>query len=347
MREGSVLIVGSHLSASVGTRAMGEEIAARLAARGWSVWTTSNRQARLPRLTDMLAACWRLRARYEVALVDVFSGPAFMWAEAVCTLLRGMGKPHALVLRGGNLPDFARRAPRRVRRALAGAAAVIAPSGYLAGELAAYREGIRVIPNAIELGRYKYLPRNPARPKLVWLRAFHRVYNPALAVEALALLAAEFPEIELLMAGPDKGDGSRERAQETARRLNVAERVSIHGAVPKSDVAAWINRGDVYLNTTKSDNMPVTLLEAMACGTCAVTTDAGGIPYLARDGRDALIVPAGDAGAMAEAVRRVLRDPALAARLSAGGRATAERYDWPAVLDELEDVLAAAGRRTA
>lgn len=342
MAAPSILIVGNHLSSSVGTRAMGEDLSARLAARGWNVWTTSTRRARLPRLADMLAACWRLRARYAVALVDVFSGPAFLWAQAVCALLRRLGKPHVLVLRGGNLPAFARRAPGRVRLVLQGASAVIAPSGYLAGQLAACHNGIRVIPNAIELARYPYVHRAQARPKLVWLRAFHKVYNPPLAAEVLALLVPEFPRIELLMAGPDKHDGSFERTIETARRLKVEARLSIRGGVPKAEIAAWINRGDIYLNTTNFDNMPVTLVEAMACGSCIVTTAAGGIPYLVRHERDALIVPPADPPAMAAAVRRILLDPPLAARLSAGARATAERYDWQPVLDELEALLRGA-----
>ncbi len=340
MKNRSVLIAGSHLSSSVGTRALGEEIADRLAARGWTVFTTSTRRSRVSRLADMLATCWRLRGRYAVAQVDVFSGAAFLWAEAVCTLLRRLAKPHVLVLRGGNLPAFARRRPKRVRRLLTGADAVVAPSGYLAGALAAFHPAIRVIPNAIDLASYPYVQRTRARPKLVWLRAFHEVYHPPLAVEALALLAPEFPDIGLLMVGPDKRDGSLERTRATARRLSVEARVEIRGAVSKREIACWINRGDVYLNTTNIDNMPVTLVEAMACGACIVTTDAGGIPHLARHERDVLIVPPGDARAMAAAVRRILLEPPLAARLSAGARATAARFDWPPVLDEFEGLLA-------
>ena len=165
MTHRSLLIAGSHLSSSAGTRALGEELAARLAARGWTVFTTSTRRARLPRLADMLATCWRLRARYAVAQVDVFSGAAFLWAEAVCALLRRLGKPHVLVLRGGNLPAFARRAPKRVRRVLHGAGAVVAPSGYLVERLGAYHPAIRVIPNAIELAHYPYVHRPCARPQ--------------------------------------------------------------------------------------------------------------------------------------------------------------------------------------
>lgn len=57
----------------------------------------------------MLFDAWRLRRRYRVAHVDVFSGPAFIWAEVTTWVLARLGKPSVLTLRGGNLPDFATR----------------------------------------------------------------------------------------------------------------------------------------------------------------------------------------------------------------------------------------------
>ncbi|HEX2205773.1 MAG TPA: glycosyltransferase family 4 protein, partial [Longimicrobium sp.] len=112
------------------------------------------------------------------------------------------------------------------------------------------------------------------------------------------------------------------------------------GPVPKAEVPARLAEGDVYLNTPRADNTPVTVLEAMACGLCVVSTEVGGIPYLLDDGGDALLVPPGDAEAMAAAVLRLLRDPALAGRLSRAGRRKAEGCDWSAVLPRWEGLLA-------
>ncbi len=71
---------------------------------------------------------------------------------------------------------------------------------------------------------------------------------------------------------------------------------------------AWLDRGDIFLNTSRIDNAPVSLIEAMACGLCVVTTDAGGIPDMVRHGEDALVAPVGDAGALASLVASVLED---------------------------------------
>lgn len=184
--------------------------------RGFTVLRTSSRQNRLSRLADMMSTAWNCRNEYDIAQVDVYSGAAFFWAEAVCAVLRRAGRPYILTLHGGNLPRFASRWPGRVRRLLQSAHTVTAPSSYLPRALQAARKDIELLPNAIDLSRYEFRHRNRVKPRLVWMRAFHEVYNPSLAIRTLVLLQPDYPEAELLMAGPDKGDGSYQAAQALA-----------------------------------------------------------------------------------------------------------------------------------
>ena len=222
---------------------------------------------------------------------------------------------------------------------LAGARVVTTPSGYLREHMAPYRSELRLLPNAVDLTAYEYRQREAPRPSLMWLRAFHTIYNPTLAPRVLARLQADFPAIHLTMVGPDKGDGSLERVRDTALRERVMDRLDLPGGVPKSEVPAILNRGDVFLNTTNIDNTPISVLEAMACGLCVVSTDVDGIPFLLRDGVDSLLVPPDEVDAMAEAIRRVLVEPGLAARLSANGRANARAHDWTTILPQWEELL--------
>src|SRR5437773_692073 len=138
----SVLVIGNFLSSSTGTRGVCEELAARLSASNWTVLTTSDCQHRVFRLLHMISTVWRKRREYSVAQVDVYSGLAFLWAEAVCQNLRWAGKPYVLTLHGGNLPSFARRWPRRVCRLLRSAAAVTTPSRYLLENMLHYRSDL-------------------------------------------------------------------------------------------------------------------------------------------------------------------------------------------------------------
>jgi len=337
-----VLLVGNFLSHAGGSRGVCEDLAVRLADSGWQVITTSTHKARVPRLVDMLTTAWRSRNAYDVAHVDVFSGPAFIWAEAVARLLRRLKKPYILTLHGGSLPTFAGRFPRRVSALLRSAAVVTTPSNYLLEQMQPYCKTLQLLPNPIELPSYPFRRRKAPRPKLVWLRAFHAIYNPSLAVEVVSLLADEFPEVELIMVGPDKGDGSLQRTQARADELGVRECVRFTGGVAKREVGEWLSRGDIFINTTNVDNTPVSVIEAMACGLCVVSTDVGGIPYLLDDGQDAMLVPPGDVRAMAAAVRRILTDGELARRLSHNARCKVEPFDWSVILLEWEALFNSA-----
>ncbi|WP_406700192.1 glycosyltransferase family 4 protein [Singulisphaera sp. Ch08] len=339
------LFVGNFFSGVPGTRGPIEDLVSLLPATGWSAITTSTRRGRLGRLIDMLRTTWMRRREYSVAHVDVYSGAAFVWAEAVCIALRRAGKPFVLTLHGGNLPAFARQWPGRVQRLLGAAAAVTTPSGYLCSEMSSYRDDILVLPNCIDLHAYRFRPRPQPSPRLVWLRAFHSMYNPELAPKIVKLLESDYPLVQLTMIGPDKGDGSLERTQWSARELGVSHRINYPGGLPKSDIPALLDQYDVFLNTTDVDNTPVSVVEALACGLCIISTNVGGIPYLLDDGRDALLVPARDPHSMAAALRRLLTEPGLAARLSHQARAKAETLDWSAVLPKWNAILTDSAQR--
>jgi glycosyltransferase involved in cell wall biosynthesis len=334
-----LLLVGHFLSATPGSRSVIEDLADRLRPASPGLVCVSPYRSGWARGAHLLAVALRRRSEFDVAVVDVYSGRAFRWAELAAALLRRRRCPFVFVLRGGGLAGFAGRHPSRARRCLQKAAAVAAPSRFLLERLRPYRDDLLLLPNPLDLPRYPFRRRSPALPTLVWLRALQAMYNPTMGPQVVARLRPDFPRIHLTMIGPDKGDGSGRRIHDTARGLGVLDHVSLPGGVTKAAVPAWLNQGDVFLNTTDVDNAPVSVLEAMACGLCVVSTDAGGLPHLLQDGRDALLVPRGDAAAMAEAVRRVLTDPTLAARLSENARRAVEPHDWGAVLPRWEALL--------
>jgi glycosyltransferase involved in cell wall biosynthesis len=334
-----VLLVGNFLSGRVGTRAVVEELAVRLAESGWQVVTTSPQMGRISRMVDMVRTVWGRRSDYDVAQIDVFSGLSFVWAEVVAWLLRRLNKPYMLILRGGNLPPFAARWPGRVRRLLNSTPAVYTPSFYILESMRAYCPHLERLANPLKLDAYPYTHRAAAQPKLAWLRAFHEIYDPAMAVKAVAALAAEFPDVALTMIGPDKGDGTLQAMQATADQLGVSERVTITGPVPKPEVPGRLAPHDIFINTTTAESFGVSVMEAAALGQCIVTTNVGELPYLWQDGENALLVDSGDAAAMADAIGRIVRDPALAAQLSAGARANAAQYNWTTILPQWESIL--------
>ncbi len=335
----SVLIVGNFLSFSTGTRSVCEDFAERLKSSGWSVITTSTKKSRIARLIGMISTIWRKRNHYEIAQVDVYSGNAFFWAEASCWALRRAGKPYVLTLHGGNLPSFSNKWPQRVRHLLNSAAAVTCPSPFLLQKFRSIRNDLILMPNPLEVSSFPFVHRKNPKPNLIWLRAFHEIYNPVLAPKVIDFVRRIFPDVHLKMGGPVKDESSFLKMKKVAKELSVEDRIEITGPISRANIAGFLNQGDIFLNTTNFDNTPVSLLEAMACGLCVVSTDVGGIPYLLKDGEDALLVPGNNAQAMSAAITRLLTEPELASTISKNARTAAEKFDWSKIMPHWESLF--------
>jgi glycosyltransferase involved in cell wall biosynthesis len=216
---------------------------------------------------------------------------------------------------------------------------VVAPSKYLGEKMERYRPDLRLMPNAIELSAYPFRLRHSPYPHLVWLRSFHKLYNPFLAIRAIKYLRRDFADVQLTMVGNDKGDGSLEEGRKLAYDLGIADHIKFPGRAEKSQVPRWLSRGDIFLNTSDVDNTPVSVIEAMACGLCIVSTRVGGVPYLLDHGTNALLIEPGDAEGLAAAVRRIICEPGLASQLSNGARRKAENFDWRVILPKWEGLF--------
>lgn len=334
-----VLLVSNFLSGWDGRRTYAEDLAARLRTAGVRVRSSSHFSFKPARLADMVLTAMGARGGYEIAIIDVYSGQAFHWAEAAARAARLAGKRVVAVLHGGRLPEFAARHRARVARLLDSADLVISPSPYLQAALREFRADIRLLPNAIDLDACPWRARHGVQPRLVWLRSFHQIYNPEMAVRVLAAVRRHYPDATLAMYGVDK-DGSLAACQRLAAQLGVDGAVQLPGVVPKEQVGQRLAEADIFLNTTNVDNTPVSVLEALACGLCVVSTDAGGVPFLVEDGVDALLVRPGDVEAMTAAVLRLLADPDLCLRLSRAARARADQFGWESVLPQWLELLA-------
>jgi glycosyltransferase involved in cell wall biosynthesis len=133
-----------------------------------------------------------------------------------------------------------------------------------------------------------------------------------------------------------------------AASLGVADRVVWRGSLhDEALVRAYQDAAVVVLpSLTESESFGMTLVEAMACGRPVVGSDVGGIPFVIRDGVDGLLVPPGDATALAGALDRLLASPSERIRLGDAGRdAAVTRWDWrhsmAATLDQLRDAATA------
>jgi glycosyltransferase involved in cell wall biosynthesis len=321
--------LGIHSAGRVGQPPGQDELLSELlAAEGVRVRLSSSVRRPALRTLDQAIALLRWRD-LDALVVATYSGPSFFVAELGTHLARWRRRPVLLFLHGGNLPEWAERHPKRIARTFGRADRLLAPSDYLADAFRALGHEVATVPNVVRLERYEHRRRTPARPAVLWMRTLQELYDPLLAIAAFARVHADHPGATLTMAGADRG--MLEPARALAEELGVGDAVTFPGYLDAAGKARAFADHDVFLNTNKIDNMPVSVIEAGACGLIPIATAVGGIPALLRDGEDSLLVPSGDIDAMATALARVLDDADLAARLSDGARRTAERSGWPSV----------------
>ena len=318
-----------------------ETLADYLEGEGYLIIRTSKIITKPLRILDMLYTIVANKNYIGIGIIDVFSGSSFIWAEMVAYSLRVLKKPYILKLHGGNLPEFAKKNPRRVNILFRNAYRLVSPSLFIYYEFKSIRPDICFIPSPFRINEYFFQHRKNVKADLLWLRAFHEIYNPQLAIKVVKKLVEMNVDVHLSMIGPDKGDGSLSRTKATAKRIGVIDRVDFVGPIPKTSVPDWLTKGDVFINTTNIDNVPVSLLEAMATGLCVISTNVGGIPYLIDHMKDGILVPPSNENAMANAIKEIIESPSLASKLSKQAQKKAEQYEislsmkkWKSLLED-------------
>jgi len=264
-------------------------------------------------------------------VVHVFSASYLSFVLAPWPAVRvakAMGKPVVLNYHSGEAPDHLQRSAL-ARRTLRAADANIVPSAFLVDVFSCFGIPARAIPNIIDGSRFRFRERRPLSPRLLSTRAFEPHYNVACTLRAFQRVQARWPEATLTLAGAGSG---RAALEALAVELGLRH-VTFAGAVPPERMPELYAAADIFVQTPDLDNMPLSLLEAYASGTPAVSTAAGGVPAMLRDGVEGLLAPPGDDEAVANAVLRLLAEPDLAGSLARSARAACASYTWEATRD--------------
>jgi len=291
------------------------------------VKTASPFKNRIICFLDLLRTSFTAKAS-DLVFIHTYSTRAFYYAWACAFICRLRGVKYIAYLHGGSLPERIDRNNRLLNRYFVKASAIITPSLYL--KVATEKRGfgpVRLIPNFINLRDYPFKQRENLQPKLLWVRAFHQVYNPELAIWVLAELSKKYGKISLCMVGPDK-DGSMERCRKLAGTLRVLDRLTFTGRLSKQEWVSLAANFDIFINTTNVDNTPVSVIEAMALGLPIVSTNVGGIPYLLEHGRTARLVNKNDRQMMINEINRLLENKEEAAEQAKTARKLVESFAW-------------------
>jgi glycosyltransferase involved in cell wall biosynthesis len=174
-----------------------------------------------------------------------------------------------------------------------------------------------VIRNAVPLDAIPRARHEGARPLLVSVGRLKAPKDFLTLVRALAVLPAGSFEALIVGDGPD-----RPALEDELRLLRLDDRVRLAGEW--HDVQALLADADVFVLSSTSEGLPVSVLEAMAAELPVVASHVGGVPELVVDGKTGLLVPPGDPHELAAALRLLVDDRDLRRRLGASGRVRAE-----------------------
>jgi glycosyltransferase involved in cell wall biosynthesis len=327
----NVLYVGNYLKGPQRNPSYMFTLGPLLQGLGYQIGYTSSKEGQLARLLDMIRTVMRRRHTTDLVLIDTYSTRNFYYAVIIGWCCRYYKIPYVPILHGGQLPQRLHRSPK-LSKALFGLSFMnVAPSGYLQAAFKAQSFKTTLIPNVIPVGSYAFKERPAAAFKLLWVRRLQELYNPMMAVKALKVLKEQGHKARLCMIGPDY-DGMEEqlRAYAIEHQLDL----ELKGAMSRTEWMQEAEQYDLFLNTSKVDNTPLCVIEAMALGLAAVSTNVGGMPYLIADGVDGLLVPSDDSQAMAEAVVRLVGDPELFQAVTKAARARVESFDGEVVKEQ-------------
>lgn len=308
-------------------------------------WVTGLRGIRaMFRLIPYVFGLWRVAGRID--LMHVMANSGWSWhllAVPAIVMGRLRGVPVLINYRGGEASSFLRRSDILVRVAMRQTASLIVPSGFLQRVFADHGMLATVVPNIIDSDRFSPGSQGSQADHIVVTRNLEAIYGIDIALRAFALVRHQRPSARLTIAGSGPEEG---RLRTLVDALELGDSVHFTGRLDRDAVAALYRRARVALNPSRVDNMPNSVLEAMACAVPVVSTDVGGVPDIVQDERTALLVPPDDAERMARAILRVLRDVQLHQRLAQAGVQEVRRYTWDQVSPILQSAYAAALGRT-
>lgn len=305
---------------------------------GHEVFCSSDKINKTARLLAMCLTIIKHRNTVDIVLIDTFSTSNFYYALITSQLSRILSLKYIPILHGGNLPKRLKHSEVFSTLIFKYAYKNVSPSLYLAHEFKKYNFETVYIPNTIPISEVPFKLRTNFEPKLLWVRAFDKIYNPVMAIKVLSLLKLNHKNATLCMVGPDK-DGSINEVKNLAKQLEVINSVTFTGVLPKDQWHQLSENFDIFINTTNIDNMPVSIVEAMALGLPIISTNAGGLPYLIENGVVGLLVPINDEKKMAQAIVSLLDFPAKAIELSKNAHEKAEKFNWSVVKVDWEKLL--------
>lgn len=329
----TTLFIGAYLSEKSGTKSPTEFIAEKLVKDGYTIKLVSNKNNILLRVIEV--TFYLLFSNYTKVFIDVYSNKAFGFTWLGCRIARLRNKKIYLNLHGGKLAEFTNSKPRFVLSSLKIATQIFTPSYYLKHYFEGNGLKVQYLPNPINLDWFPY-NRNTVKPfSILWVRAFHEIYNPEFAIEVFNQIQQKYPDATLTMVGPDKGELNP--CLKLIQKYNLTDKVCIPGKVNNHELAQYYHTHAVFINTSSYESFGMAVLEAASCGIPVVSFNVGELHYIWND--KIKLIEHQNLMEFSNSIEELFRDAELSNSLSERARVNAETFSWTKIKPYWTNIL--------
>lgn len=277
------------------------------------------------------------------------------WGVPIVQMFHTLGAIKNAVARGSGDTEPAERLAAEARiaaRADRIVASNLVERADLAWYLGADPARVAVIPCGVDLALFRPRDRSEARRRLgldaervlLFVGRLTPIKGLDTLLRALAALRADGlarTRLRLLVVGGTRGDaGDSARLRRAAQDLGVDAWVDLRGPQPQDVLPDYYAAADLCVMPSRHESFGMVALEAMACGVPVIASRVGGLAFTVQDRATGVLVPEGDAAALAGAVRTLLLDEARRRALGAQAVEWARRFAWPAIARSVSDLYA-------
>lgn len=283
------------------------------------------------RLVFYIINLWKIAGQVEVFHIMANSGWSWhLFTVPAVWIAKLRSVPTVINYRGGEAEKFFSKSFKYVQPTLNACSSIIVPSRFLEEVFSKRGVTTQIIANIIDLERFNSTD-NKAKefsPHLLVTRNLELIYDNETAIRAFNEILATYPNAGLTIAGTGP---ELDNLQSLVEELGLLQKIKFTGRVDTQKMPALYQSADVMLNPSRVDNMPNSILEALASGVPVVSTNVGGIPYMVEHESTALLVDPEDYMAMAAAIRQVLEDKQCQQKLVSSGLDLVKQFAWSEV----------------
>lgn len=338
----SILIVGNAFKDSNSVPTQGELLYEHLKPHFNQVEIVSKHRAYFKRAINTIANL--IGKKRGVTIFQVY-GTRSLYIQFFGILISKLRRLKVIsTLHGGLIPEIYKKNP--LKRGLLNCIfhnsnVITVPSNFMLAELPVIKNKCVLIRNYLA---NENSTKNPAKQKvpdntikIIWIRAYHDIYNPIKAVHTVEHLLNKGQNVKMVMAGPDLG--YFDKVKKYINKRNLTNHIKQLKRISQEEIDKLVEEYDIYLCTNKVDNAPVTFTEMLKRQIPIVSTNVGGIKYLVTHQKNALLAGHNTAEELAELLIQVNESDALRNKLIAGGNELMKEFASDAITNQWVNLI--------